>query len=371
LVVSGGTVCILLDEDLGNFDALRSTSEGDGAELGIRVTNVIPNRSNINTASRDGTDFVNDLPTFPDDGTNGSVGNRKSEGVGLFGENGLLGIHNSGLRDSISIGVGVVTKPGTWAGTWVSHGLLLLGTVSSGVDGVAGGGRMVMDEANEDNKGCPNGVNVSVNGNSTNVVDLLANRNGGSRVFSQLLDNFTTLSDDGTSCVICDNDLEREVVISCFQLKGINVTDLANVGEDQIHSLVNCLQISPNGDISVFTRLSIGNDDTSSGLVTDGLDNLTRFTNDGANYVLGDLKTESHDDATILGQRHVDLLLGDLGNEIAGVFHFKVGNGIGPREEDRGKRTEERKRKEKMKGRERTRERTRERKGEEGRAGRE
>ena len=165
----------------------------------------------------------------------------KNEGVGLFGEDSLLRIHNGRLGgNSGTKGGGIVVIPGSWAST-VVH---MLGTVA-GEEWIAGGGRMVMNETNEDNKGCPNGVNVSVNGNSTNKVDLFANRDGGTRVYPQLLDDLTTLSDNGSGLVVGDQDLEGDVLVPLFQFEGgVGVANLADVGKDKIHSLVNGLQIS-------------------------------------------------------------------------------------------------------------------------------
>ena len=99
--------------------------------------------------------------------------NRKGKGVGLFGEDGLLRVHDPGLGDSVSVRVRVVTKPSSWVRAVASS--MLLGSVS-GKEWVACGGGVVMNKTNEDNEGCPNGIDVSNNGNGTNKINFFCQR---------------------------------------------------------------------------------------------------------------------------------------------------------------------------------------------------
>ena len=165
------------------------------------------------------------------------MGKSKNKGIRLFRENSLLRVNNTRLRNPSTKGGRVVVSR-----TRASAVIHMLGAISS-EEWVAGGGRVVMDETNEDNKGCPNGIDISVNGNGTNKVNFFTNGDGGTGVFSQLFDDFTTLANDGTGLVVGDQDLEGDVVVSLFQLES-GVTDLADVGEDEVHGLFNGLEIT-------------------------------------------------------------------------------------------------------------------------------
>ena len=151
-----------------------------------------------------------------------------------------------------------------------------------------------------------------------------------------------------------DQNLEGDGIVPLFQFKG-RVTNLTDVSENQVHSLVNSLQVPLerdeerkekkgkrrreekgrggkihlrtrtylDGDISVLTRLRVSDNDTSSRLVTNRLDDLTGLANNGTNHGVGDLKAEGHNNPGFLAHvRHIHLFL-----SFGLVVHWGKGRG--------------------------------------------
>ena len=107
---------------------------------------------------------------------------------------------------------------------------------------------MSVDKTNKNSKSSTDSVDVSKNRHSPDKVNFLPNGDGGGGFFTQLLDDFTTLSDDGTGLVIGDEDLEGDGIVGLLHFGESGVGgNLADVGKDKVDGLVNSGKVTLRG----------------------------------------------------------------------------------------------------------------------------